>query len=125
MSLKRITLELARNDEFPDGSVSRGYQFYAPLTADGHIDLDDWPNQKQHCRVRRFWADEPERIGELHHTRHRTWAFSYEPGEADDEPVYRLEGHVFKPGEYVTVTEQTGEVYTFKVVEVREIAGPR
>jgi hypothetical protein len=87
------------------------------LTKDGHLDMDAWRRERQACTVRRFWAGEDDRVGELRHTRRKTWAFSYEPGDADDEPIYRLEGHVFKPGEYVTVTEQDGSVLTFKVVE--------
>ena len=61
----------------------------------------------------------PDREGELHHTRHRQWAFSYVPGEADDEPFYKLDSHLFVVGEYVTVTEQDGEVLTFRVADVQ------
>ena len=37
--LRRVRLELARDHEFPDGSRERGYDFIAPLDANGHIDL--------------------------------------------------------------------------------------
>ena len=119
MALKTIRLELARSKDFPDGARDRGYEFRAPLTVDGHIDADAWKQARKQCTVRRFWPGEDERTGALHHTRHKTWAFSYVPGEADDEPFYRLEGHVFRPGEYVTITEQDGTVLTFRVAEVR------
>ncbi len=119
MSLKQIRLELARNAEYPDGSPARGYAFTAPLRDDGRLDIEQWPAVKKQCRVRRFWQGEPDRVGELHHTRHRQWAFSYGPGEADDEPFYKLDSHLFVVGEYVTVTEQDGEVLTFRVAEVR------
>jgi hypothetical protein len=112
-------LELARNREFPEGSPQRGYELRAPLTADGHLDVDAWRAQRKQCTVRRFWPGEDDRVGELEHTRHRTWVFSYEPGEEDDEPIFRLEGHTFRVGDYVTITEQDGSVLTFKVAEVR------
>jgi transposase InsO family protein len=34
----------------------------------------------------------------------RDRAFSYEPGDDDDEPIFRFDKHVFVIGEYVTVT---------------------
>lgn len=117
--LKLVRLELARNPDFPDGSPARGYELNAPLTPDGHLDVEAWRKIRRRCSVRRFWQGEPDRVGQLHHTRHRTWAFSYEPGEADDESLYRLEGHVFAPGEYVTVAEPGAQAHTFRVVFVR------
>ncbi|MBM3518215.1 MAG: hypothetical protein FJX56_10195 [Alphaproteobacteria bacterium] len=119
MALKTIRLELARTREFPAGSSTRGYEFAAPLTEEGYLDTEAWPSARRACRVVRFWENEDDRVGELHHTRHRTWAFSYQPGEEDDEAFYRIEGHVFRVGEYVTITEQDGQVLTFKVVSVQ------
>ena len=118
-SLKLIRLELARHPDFPQGSASRGYELQAPLNPDGHLDADAWRKIRRRCTVRRFWPGEPDRMGELRHTRRRTWAFSYAPGEEDDESLYRLEGHVFAPGEYVTVAEPRGAPHTFRVVNVR------
>ncbi len=37
--LKRIRLNLARSKEFPSGSDEHGYEFVAPLDADGHSAL--------------------------------------------------------------------------------------
>jgi hypothetical protein len=37
-AFKRIRLELARSKEFPAGSANHGYEFVAPLDAEGHID---------------------------------------------------------------------------------------
>jgi hypothetical protein len=118
MSLKHIRLELARSAGYPNGSPARGYAFAVPLRDDGHLDIAAWPAVKKQCRVRRFWQGEPDRDGELHHTRHRQWAFSYGPGAADDEPFFQLDGHRFVVGEYLTVTEQDGEVLTFRVADV-------
>ncbi len=118
-AVKLIRLELARHPDFPQGSAARGYELHAPLTADGHLDVDAWRQAPGKCAVRRFWPGEPDRVGQLHHTRHRTWAFSYAPGEEDDETLYRLEGHVFAPGEYVTVAEPGAGPHTFRIVAVR------
>lgn len=119
MALKTIRLELARTEGFPDGSSDYGYEFKAPLKADGHIDAEAWRPVKEQCTVRHFRPDEPAETGYLIHTRVRTWAFSYAPGEDDDEPFFRFESHAFKEGEYVSLTGHDGKLLPFKVVSVR------
>ena len=86
MSLKRIRLELARTPDFPNGSSDHGYEFIAPLDAKGHLDSASWPRVKAACTVRRFWSRSPDEHGLLIQRRNGSWAFSYEPGEDDDEP---------------------------------------
>jgi len=119
MALKTILLELARNPDWPEGSSQHGYELRAPLREDGGLDAEAWRSLKKTAdiRVRRFWPGEPDRYGELIHTQ-RGWAFSYEPGDADDEALFRLDRHLFRPGEYVTVTEPSGVAHTFRVASV-------
>lgn len=119
MAMRHVRLELGRTREHPAGSPNHGYILHVPLDADHKIDADAWRANKTACTVTRFWAGEPDQHGHLIHTRHRTWAFSYEPGEDDDEPIYHLENHALKVGEYVTIRETDGESYPFKVVSVR------
>ena len=63
--LKRIRLNLARSKEFPNGSERHGYEFVAPLDASGHIDVELWRKNREHCGVRRFWEGEGDKIGRL------------------------------------------------------------
>lgn len=123
MNLKLIRLELARNKDFPEGSSEHGYEFRAPLRADGHIELEGWDDIAQLCTVHHFWGVDDER-GQLIRTRAHQWAFSYVPGEDDDEPIFRFDSHVFAPGEYVTITEHDGEDYAFKVISVSDVPSP-
>lgn len=118
MTLKTIRLELARNPDFPEGSAAHGYDLKAPLDAEGHLDAEAWRRQRAECRVRRFWAGEGDRNGELIHTR-QGWALSYEPGDADDEAIYKLDRHLFRTGEYVTITEPDGDSHTFRIASVK------
>jgi hypothetical protein len=120
--LKRIRLNLARSKEFPSGSARHGYEFVAPLDANGHIDPTLWHQHREHCRVRRFWNEEEE-IGHLVHKpggpEHARWMFDYEGGtEDDDEAGYRFGAHAFRPGEYVSIRDEDGEMHTFQVVSV-------
>lgn len=118
MSLKTIRLELARSKEFPEGNADHGYVLKAPLTSDGHLDPVAWRKQRELCSVRRFSGKDEER-GQLIHTAGRRWAFSYVPGDdADDEPIFRLDSHVFRPGEYLSITEHDGVERTFRVASV-------
>jgi hypothetical protein len=121
--LKRIRLNLARSKEFPLGSDRHGYEFIAPLDAHGHIDPDLWRKHRDHCGVRRFWAGEDDQHGHLVHkpggTEHARWIFDYdESGDEDDEAGYRFADHVFRPGEYVSIRDEDGELHTFQVASV-------
>lgn len=120
MALRTIRLELARNKEFPEGSPRHGYEFVAPLDREGRFDAPEWRANKSACIVRRFWGDQPEEKGLLIHSRGKNWAFSYVPSaDEDDEPIFRFDRHVFKHGEYVSVTEHDGVQRAFKIAAIQ------
>ncbi|HMN38647.1 MAG TPA: hypothetical protein PKD49_13190 [Hyphomicrobium sp.] len=119
MALKRIRIELARDPDFPTGSRERGYDFIAPLDDNGQLILDEWRENRDRCRVRRFWPGEKDEIGRLVHRRGGSWAFDYDPEEtSDDEAGFKLGKHRFAPGEYVSFTEHDGKSRTFRVMSV-------
>lgn len=121
MPLKRIRLELARDHDFPDGSRERGYELIAPIDDSDHLAANEWREQREKCRVRRFWAGEEEH-GKLVHRPGGTWAIDYDPrSTADDEPGFRFDKHRFAPGEYVSLKEHDGVMRTFRVVSVVEL----
>lgn len=119
MVWRKIRLELARTPEFISGNALCGYELTAPVDPHGLLDEDAWRKNKQRATVRRFWQGESDHVGRLIHTRHRTWAFSYEPGEDDDTPFFRLESHHIAPGEYVSVTQENGQTLPFKIVSTQ------
>ena len=119
MALHTIRLELARTPDHPDGNPHHGYEFHAPLTADGHLDAEQWQVDKELCTVRKFEDDLEDEHGVLIHGSASGWAFSYVPGRADDdEPVFRLGNHVLRPGEYISITEHDEVQRTFVVARV-------
>ena len=120
--LKRIRLNLARSKAFPSGSARHGYEFVAPLDANDHIDVELWRKYRDHCGVRRFWADQEE-VGRLVHkpggSEHARWVFDYDrAAEEDDEAGYRFGSHGFRNGEYVSIRDEDGEMHTFQVGSV-------
>lgn len=121
MTLSRITLRLARNPgtEFAGGDERRGYVLVAPLDAKGFLDEAAWKTNKESCTVRRFSPDLPEAREGLLRRRGDNWFFDYEEDTTeDDEPVFKLGGHPFTLGEYVTVTDEDDRPLTYAVREV-------
>jgi hypothetical protein len=117
--LKRIRLNLARSREFPAGSARHGYEFVAPIDAQGHIDPRPWQQFRDHCRVRRFWNGADEQMGRVVHkpggAEHARWVFDYDANRVDDdESGYRFGAHAFLPGEYVSITNGEGELHILR-----------
>lgn len=118
MSLHRVKLELARSKEAPNGDPSHGYAFVAPIDASGHLDAASWKAQRERCTVERIVRHAVEERGHLVHVG-QGWHFDYAKGtRTDDEALYKLDRHVLKTGEYVTVTEHDGVPRTFRVTSV-------
>jgi hypothetical protein len=122
-TFKRIRLNLARSKEFPQGSSRNGYEFVAPLDDKGHIDAALWKQHRDHCRVRRFSEGQGDELGYLVHKaggpEHSRWVFDYDQtAEDDDESGYRFGAHAFRPGEYVSIRNEDGEMHTYQVISV-------
>jgi hypothetical protein len=122
-TFKRIRLNLARSKEFPNGSEKHGYEFVAPLDVGGRIDVEQWRGHRDNCRVRRFWEGEDDQTGFVVHkaggAEQARWVFDYDrTAEDDDESGYRFGTHVFRPGEYVSIRDEEGEMHTFQVASV-------
>jgi hypothetical protein len=118
MGWKHIRFELARTREFPDGSASRCYLVRLPLDEEGLIDEEAISTAPARATVRRFWSNEADMSGYVIRTP-GGWAFSYRPGEDDDESVFHLETHPIRLGEYVTLTEPDGERLPFRVASLK------
>jgi hypothetical protein len=121
-ALRKVTLNAARSKEFPEGSIRHGYDFIAPLTDEGRIDLEAWKAHRGECFAHRFWAAEPSMRGLLVHRAGghggSTWAFEWKGVSDEEEEGYRFGDHTFKVGEYVSVREPDGPLLTFRVVSV-------
>ena len=120
MNWKSIRLELARTPDFPEGSASRAYLLHLPLREDGLIDETSFREAPASATVRRFWPSEPDMAGYVIRAR-GGWAFSYEPGEEDDECIFHLETHPIRPGEYITLTEPDGRRLPFRVASLKRL----
>jgi hypothetical protein len=119
MTFYSVRLELARSKEAPEGDAGHGYTFIAPLDPSGHLDAAVWKTSKAKCVVTRFTRSSDEQKGLLAHVG-LGWHFDYDPQRReDDEPLFKLDRHAVKEGEYLSITEHDGVLRTFKVVSVK------
>ena len=118
-NFRRIRLELAREPGHPQGEHGIGYTLIAPLSADGHLDVDAANYFREYCKVVRFKSGEDSVDGYLRRRPGGSWAFHYDlaDGSEDDDAAYRLGDHKFIIGEYVTVVEDEG-AHTYRVASV-------
>lgn len=115
--IRTVRLELARCQEFPEGSATHGYELKLPLTSAGKLDRDTWLKHRQDAIFRRFWGDEQEH-GQVRH-RHHGWMLSFTPDNEDDEVIFRADDHHFAVGEYLSIKERDGVTRTFRIAAVK------
>lgn len=116
--MMKVRLELGRTDDFPSGDPLRGYEFVAPLTEAGHIDAAEWKAQKGACLVHHFVNGETVEVGRLAHVG-RGWRFEYgSPTHEHEEPFFKLDQHLIRPGLYVSLIEHDGVRRPFKIASV-------
>ncbi|AKH42110.1 hypothetical protein FHS61_002355 [Altererythrobacter atlanticus] len=118
MTWKIVRLTLARTPEYPEGSAQHAYELVLPLGEDGLIDREAFEQNRGRATVQRIWPGEGVQRGAILHKRDG-WAFSYRPGDADDEDLFHLEHHPLVAGNYVTLTEPDGDRLPYRVVTVR------
>ena len=115
MNWKIIRLELGRTDEFPAGSVSRGYFVRVPLTDDGSVDEAAIERAPDKAIVRRFWSAEPEQTGRI--VRNDSyWALRCE-GKPD--LLFPLRMPLRAVGEEVTGVADDGRLLPFRISSIR------
>lgn len=123
-----VTLHLARTPTYPDGSPGCGYEIHAPLDSRLHLDPKAWQRSRESCRVRRFWTGESDRYGWLVHkaggSGGATWCIDYDDtSSTNDEPGFRLDGHRFAAGDYISIRNaEDGILLPFRVAILKPIS---
>lgn len=121
MTWHLIRLDLARSDAYPDGSSEHCYLLRVPLDDRGLIDVSAIRAEPERATVLRSSPNDPERTGHVGYANGR-WVFSYLPGDGEDEALFRLETHPLREGDFVTVTDASGEARCFEVASSRALA---
>jgi hypothetical protein len=120
MKWKVIRLELASNGEFPRGSAGRTYLIRLPLNEDGQIDAGTLDAQPARATVRRYWANQADRLGYLVRTP-AGYAIRYEAnGHGDSDPqLFRFNAEAIRIGEQIALTELDGRELQFRVASLQ------
>ena len=112
---RNIRLELGRTNEFPAGSVSRGYLLRLPLNDDDLVDPHAFELNPYRATVRRYWSTEPDETGQVlpvdGHWAMRCNGTAERRLELDSRPI-RL-------GQQITVIEPDGAILPFRVASIR------
>ncbi|HSQ98568.1 MAG TPA: hypothetical protein VLM36_01480 [Sphingomicrobium sp.] len=113
-SWKSIRLELGSSDEFPGGSVSRGYLIRLPLDDQGMVDRTAFRHHPHRAKVRRYWSTEPDEAGEVIE-KEGSWALRC---DGDPNRILQLYGQPLRVGDQLSVIERDGTVLTFEVASI-------
>ncbi|RIX32363.1 hypothetical protein [Sphingomonas edaphi] len=117
MEWKLVRLELASNGEFPRGSAGRTYLLRLPLADDGHVDCTRLAAEPERAVVRRYWANEADRIGHLVGTS-AGLAIRYEVNDNSNGPLFPFGADRLSLGGEVKLTDVDGRERDFRVASV-------
>lgn len=114
MNWKSIRLELGNTDEFPGGSVSRGYILRLPLDDLDSIDRTALLGSPRKATARRHWSTEPDESGFIV-SKGGDWAITCD----GQERMLQLDSRPLRLGGTVSVVDIDGTVLPFNIASVR------
>ena len=112
---KNIRLELAQTEEFPRGSVSRGYLIWLPLDDSDALDRADFDLSPHLATVRRYWSTEPDEAGLVTRVGDK-WTLRC-TGKSDR--LLEVDGRPIRLGQQVAVVDPDGRTLPFRIASIR------
>ena len=120
--MPKILALLAAGPGFPLGSIDDGLEIRVGLTPQGHIDPVAYFADPNPWPARRFRPGRPEWQGEVALVDEGNidagWALR--GTQAMDDPIWTLEGQIYRPGDYITIRRSDGEELVFRIVGVEQ-----
>lgn len=113
--MAKLTMLLARGPGLPDGDLNDRMVMRMHLTGQGHLDAQAFHGAHEPWLAARDRPGLPTKQSELIHEED-TWALK--DLTDDDNPLWIVEGHVFRPGELVVLRRPDGEELLFRIVAV-------
>jgi len=114
MNWRSIRLELGSTDEFPAGSVSRGYILRVPLDDFDAVDRVALLNSPKKATARRHWSTDPDENGFIVPA-NGDWAIRCDGRDR----MLDLKARPLRLGGSVSVVESDGTVLQFNIASVR------
>lgn len=112
---KSIRLELAPTEEFPTGSVSRGYLIRLPLDDGDAIDPPAFEQSPYRATVRRYWSTEPDEGGQVLKV-DGNWAIRC---NGSPDRLLELDGKPLRLGQKLFTVEPDGTTLPFRIASIR------
>jgi hypothetical protein len=120
--MPKILALLAAGPGLPLGSIDHGLELHLLLTSQGQIDAAAYFADASPWPARRFRPGRPDWRGEVvlvdDGDVDAGWGLRGEQGM--DEPVWTLDGRIFRPGDYITIRRPDGEELVFRIVSVEQ-----
>jgi hypothetical protein len=114
-----VTLVLAAGPGFPGGSEDHRYELEAVLDANGQLNPAAWHADPQPWPARRFRPGEAPRSGDVQHDAETGWSLRFDStAEARELSEPLVSAGVLRPGEYVTLRDENGRDYSYRVVNL-------
>ena len=113
--MTKLTMLLARGPGLPEGDLNDRLVMRLCLTPQGHLDIKAFEHASQPWLSARDRPGLKTKTSELMHE-DDTWALKSVNG--DDDPLWVVEGNVFRPGELVVLRRPDGEELLFRIVSV-------
>ena len=113
--MAKLTMLLARGPGLPEGDLNDRLVMHLSLTPQGHLDSDAFETASQPWLSARDRPGLNTKTSELT-LEDDTWALK--STNSDDDPLWVVEGHVFRPGELVVLRRPDGEELLFRIVAV-------
>lgn len=113
--MTKLTMLLARGPGLPEGDLNDRLVMRLSLTAQGHLDPEALHAATSPWLAARDRPGLPTKTSELVQL-DDTWALK--STQDDDDPLWVVEGYVFRPGELVVLRRPDGEELLFRIVAV-------
>ena len=113
--MAHVRAVLASGPGMPGGSIAQGLDMVVPLTPQGRMDEVALIAADAPLPARRFRPDREDWTGVLVAT---DGGFALQSENSRDDPIWAMEAHVFRPGDYVTLRRPNGEEMVFRIVAV-------
>ena len=112
---KSIRLELAPTEQFPTGSVSRGYLIRLPLGDGDTIDRSAFEQRPYKATVRRYWSSEPDEGGQVLNIEGK-WAIRC---DGTPDRLLGVDGKPLRLGQQLSTIEPDGTILPFRIASIR------
>lgn len=113
--MAHVRAVLASGPGLPGGSPKQGLDMVVPLTPQGRLDEVSLIAADAPLPARRFRPDREDWTGVLVAA---DGGFALQGNSSRDDPIWAMEAHVFRPGDYITLRRPNGQELVYRIVAV-------